>query len=895
MSTTDWNRVKELFHAASERLPAERDAFLKDACAGDRALLDEVRSLLGSDPGGRSVVGQAVRDAAGTLAEASHAGTLIGPYSILREIGRGGMGAVYLAERADGQFDQQVALKLIKRGMDSDQIVGRFRRERQILARLQHPNIARLLDGGVTDDGQLYFAMEHVEGEPIDEYCDGRRLTVDERLALFLDVCRAVSHAHAGLVVHRDLKPDNMLVTAEGHVRLLDFGIAKMVAEDEDVTQLTQAGHHVMTPAYASPEQVRGEPVGTATDIYSLGVILYELLAGVPPYDLASASLVEVARVVCGVDPERPSTRFARATGESSTTTAEEVGKARNVDVRRLRKRLAGDLDVICLKAIRKEPDERYGSVEALAEDIRRHLTGQPVLARAATLGYRLRKGVRRHRVALGAGATVLVTVASLVTFYTVRLADERDRAQLEAAKAGEVAAFLRGLFEVSDPSQSKGETVTARELLDEGARRVQDGLAHQPAVQATMLRVIGEVYAGIGLQEEARALLERAVELDLSLYGAEHEETATARAALGAVRQDLGDGVGAGPLFQQALATRRRLHGPEHPQVSEVLSLLAFWHETEGDNQEAETLFREALAQDRKFFAADDPRVASSMVKLAGLLRRMRKFDEAEPLLREAVGLQRAAFGNRHPAVAESVRNLAALLRDMGAYAESDTLYQEALAMRRAIFGEAHPEVANTLNSYAILLSRMGETDRAIAAFREFIRLLERIYEGPHPSLAAAYSNLAFEMKDAGRLDDAVTLFRQAIAVQEAVLPGDHPNRAFPLIGLAGVYTEQDRAGVAEPLYRRALALRRAALPPEHTQIGEATGALGACLTALRRYADADTLLLESHRVYLAADGAAGNGTRRAARRLVALYEAWGKVAEAERYREGTAGSGGG
>jgi serine/threonine-protein kinase len=890
MSTTDWNRVKELFHAASERPPAERDAFLEDACAGDRALLDEVRSLLGSDPGGRSVVGQAVRDAAGTLAVASHAGTLIGPYRILREIGRGGMGAVYLAERADGQFDQKVALKLIKRGMDSDQIVGRFRRERQILARLQHPNIARLLDGGVSDDGQPYFAMEQVEGEPIDAYCDRRRLTVDQRLALFLDVCRAVSHAHAGLVVHRDLKPDNMLVTAEGHVRLLDFGIAKMVAEDEDVTQLTQAGHHVMTPAYASPEQVRGEPVGTATDIYSLGVILYELLAGVPPYDLASASLVEVARVVCGVDPERPSTRFARATGESSTTTAEAVGKARNLDVRRLRKRLAGDLDVICLKAIRKEPDERYGSVEALAEDIRRHLTGQPVLARAATLGYRLRKGVRRHRVALGAGAAVFGTVASLVTFYTVRLADERDRAQLEAAKAGEVSAFLRGLFEVSDPSQSKGETVTARELLDQGARRVQEGLAHQPEVQATMLRVIGEVYAGIGLQEEARTLLERAVELDLSLYGDAHEETAVAQAALGGVRQDLGDLDGARPLFEQSLATLRRLHGPEHPQVSDVLSLLAFWHESRGGNAEAEALFREALAQDRRFFAPDDPRVASSMVKLAGLLRRMDKFDEAEPLLRDGLATQRRAFGNKHPKVAESVRNLAALLRDKGEYAEADTLYQEALALRREMLGEVHPEVAHTLNSYAILLSRMGEVDRAIAAFREFIGLLERIYDRPHPSLAAAYSNLAFEMRDLGRFDEAITLFRQATVVQDSVLPADHPNRAFPLIGLAGVHLEQGRPAQAEPLYRRALALRRASLPPEHTQIGEAAGALGASLTALGRYAEADTLLRESHRIYVAADGADTNRTRRAARRLVALYEAWGKPEEAERYREGAA-----
>jgi len=887
VSATRWNRVKELFHAASERPPGEREAFLDAACAGDRALSDEVRSLLASDPTGRSVVGDAVRDVAGAVAAGIRSGAAIGPYRILREIGRGGMGAVFLAERADGQFHQQVALKLIKRGMDSDQIVARFRRERQILAGLQHPNIARLLDGGVTDDGQPYFAMEHVEGEPIDDYCDARRLPVDERLALFLEVCGAVSHAHAGLVVHRDLKPDNILVTVGGQVRLLDFGIAKMVTDEGDLTELTQAGHHVMTPAYASPEQVRGEAVGTATDVYSLGVILYELLAGLPPYDLPSASLAEVARVVCGVEPERPSVRLARATGESAATTGEQVGRARSLDPRRLRKRLTGDLDVICLKAIRKEPHERYASVEALTEDVRRHLTGQPVLARAPTFGYRLRKGVRRHRVAFAAAAGVVLTIAAVVTYYTMRLADERDLARLEAAKAGEVAAFLRGLFEVSDPSQSLGETVTARELLDQGARRVQDGLRDQPAVQGTMLRTIGEVYADLGLKEEARALLERAVELDLSVYGIEHEETALSQAALATVQQDLGDGVGAGPLFEQALATFRRLRGPEHPQVAEVLSLLAFWHETEGNNAEAEALFRQALAQDRKFFPANDPRVASSMVKLAGLLRRMDQLDEAEPLLRDGLAIQRAAYGERHPDVAEGVRNLAALLRDKGEYAEADTLYQEALRLRRVIFGEVHPEVANTLNSYAILLSRMGETDRAIAAYREFIGLLERIYEGPHPSLAAAYNNLAGEMRDLARLDEAVTLYRQAIAVQEAVLPHDHPNRSFPLIGLAGVYMTQGRAGVAEPLYRRALALRRAALPPEHSQLGEATGVLGACLTALGRYAEADTLLLESHRIYGAAEGADGSHARRATARLAALYEAWGKPEAAARYRE--------
>ena len=869
-AATRWSRVKDLFTATLEQDPDTWDSFLEAECGEDRGLLADVRSLLARDPADQTMVGAAVRAAARQLTAAADAGIRIGPYRVVRELGRGGMGTVYLAERDDGQFDRQVALKLIQRGLDSVQIVSRFRRERQILAGLRHPNIASLLDGGIADDGRPYFAMEYVEGEPIDTYCDRLRLSIEDRLALFLPVCDAVSHAHGQLVVHRDLKPDNILVTASGKPQLLDFGIAKVLAEHEGPATLTETGHMAMTPAYASPEQVRGQSVGTATDVYSLGIVLYELLAGTAPYDLSGVSLPEVARMVCETEPGRPSNR---------TTTP------------RLKKQLAGDLDAICLKAMRKEPGERYATVDALAEDIRRHLNGLPVHARTGTWSYRVRKGIRRHRLAVATAAFVVTAIASVIGFYTVRLTTERDRAQLEAAKASEVAGFLQGLFEVSDPSQSRGETVTARELLDEGARRIEQGLVDQPEVRATMLRVIGEVYGGIGLQEQARTLLEHSLELHLALYGPDNDETAMTQASLGSIRQDLGDAEGAEALFRAALATMRGLHGPEHPLVSEVLSLLAYWNETEGHNEEAEALFREALAQDRVFFPRDDPRVARSMVKLAGLLRRMDEFEEAEQLLRDGLAIQRGAHGTLHPDVATTVRNLGALLRDMGEYTEADTLYREALAIRREILGQVHPEVANTLNSYAILLSRMGETDRALDAFREFIELLRQIYDGPHPSLAAAYSNLAFEFKDLDRLEEAAAYFRLAIGVQDSVLTEDHPNRAFPLIGLGGVHLEQDRPAAAEPFYRRALELRRASLPPEHTQIGEATGHLGATLTALGRFAEAQSLLIESYEIYRAADGDDAGRTRNAAERLARLYEASNQPDRAAHYRTIAAG----
>ena len=458
-----WSRLKELFDEACALPADERPAFLEGACGGDAAMQEEILSLFEEEDRVHSLLDGVAVEAAGLLDELTKAGRQVGPYRLVRRLGVGGMGEVYLAERADGQFDQQVALKLVRSGLTSEQILARFRSERQILARLQHPNIARLLDGGLTPEGQPYFVIEYVEGEPIDTYADARALSVDERLELFAQVCRAVTYAHANLVIHRDLKPSNILVTDDGQVKLLDFGIAKVLSEDGDAQEpLTRTGAAVMTPAYASPEQARGEPVNTSTDIYSLGVVLYELLTGLRPYEVDGRNPAEAVRVICEVEPERPSTAITEARSRDETT-GETIGQARGTDVDRLRRRLAGDLDVICLKALRKHAERRYVTADEMGEDIRRHLKAIPIQARAESLSYRAGKYVRRHRLGVLATAAVVLMLAGLVGFYTARLADERDRARLEAEKAEQVAAFLQGLFQVSDPSESRGETVTAR------------------------------------------------------------------------------------------------------------------------------------------------------------------------------------------------------------------------------------------------------------------------------------------------------------------------------------------------------------------------------------------------------------------------------------------------
>ena len=810
MSDARWERVRALFDSAVERPPEERAAFIAREADGDDSLIAEVAALLAADARAGERLGHAVREAAESAAQVQAIpweGRRIGPWRLVRELGHGGMGTVYLAERVDGAFTQQVALKLIRRGMDSEIVLQRFEAERQILARLEHPSIARLVDGGLTGDGQSWYAMELVEGDPIDRYCESHQLDVAQRLRLMADVCRAVMFAHSRLIVHRDLKPDNILVTERGEVRLLDFGIAKVLGDGPDAVTLTRTGFRVLTPGYASPEQVRGEPVSTASDVYSLGVILYQLLTGTRPHDLEGKSIGEVERIVSETVPERPSTRVG-TTG-------------------RLHRALRGDLDVICLKALRKEPARRYASAEALLEDITRHLDGRPVLARPDTVRYRLRKFVARHRVGVTGTMTGVALIIGVTGVYLARLSDERDTARAEAAKAAEVSRFLQGLFEVSDPAESRGAMLTARELLDSGAARIETDLATQPEVQARMMRVIGEVYAELGLAAQARPLIERALGRHRALYGDRHAETATSALALATVLQDQGDLERSGPLFREALATRTALFGAKHAAVSEAMRHLAYWVETRGDDAEAERLFAEALATDRQLFPPDHERVVRSVVRLAGVQRRIGKRKEAEPLLREGLAAERRIYGDTHPNVASTMRNLASLLRDEDRYDEAESLYVATVAILRALHGPIHPDVANALNSYAIMLSEKGDSHGAIRIMRDVVVQFEGIYKAPHASTAAAYYNLGDAYREVGRFDEADAYYQRTIRMLDVVLPAGHPNRARPWQGIGNLRRDQKRYADAERAFLTALRIRRAALPRGHRLIVETLNSL--------------------------------------------------------------------
>ncbi|MDX1420057.1 MAG: serine/threonine-protein kinase, partial [Rubricoccaceae bacterium] len=647
MTVLQWERVQTLFEQALEHDPDVRTAFLRRACGDDPALYEEVAALLAADEDTHPLLDGLALDALDVseselLGSAHRTDDTIGPWRLGERIGRGGMGEVYLAERVEGGFAQTAALKLIKRGMDSEAVVRRFEAERQILARLEHPGIARLVGGGMADDGRPFFAMEYVEGEPITAYCDAHRLSVDARLRLFATVCEAVRYAHRNLVVHRDLKPSNILVSedAEGRpqVKLLDFGIARLLATDDDAL-LTQTGHRVLTPAYAAPEQVTGGAVTTATDVYALGGLLYRLLCGQPPIETEGRTAQEVEADVLGAPPPPPSARATPEAAERRGTTPD-----------RLARRLRGDLDTMALVALHKEPERRYGSAAELLDDVTRHLGGLPIEARRDSRGYRLTKFVGRHRAAVLATGGVVALVAVLVGFYTARLAAERDRAQGEADKAAEVSAFLASLFEGADPAQSRGADVTARELLAAGAQRVETELAGQPEVQAEMFGTIGRVYASLGLLDEASAALEKSL-ARLDAAGADPLDRARAQTALGDLRVSQGNYAAADSLLRRALAVQRAGHDGPHEETAATLGALGDLLQERGDYPASEAPLLDALAMQQALHDGDHPTAAALLNSLGQTYYDLGRYDEAEAHYAEALAMRRRLHGDLHPA----------------------------------------------------------------------------------------------------------------------------------------------------------------------------------------------------------------------------------------------------
>jgi tetratricopeptide (TPR) repeat protein len=759
-----WLRIEAVLDEALDLPIDRRRALLERVGREDPALQERVEQLLAADAAAGTFLddGAAAWLRSGPLTPAYSveegaldAGARVGPYRVIHELGRGGMGIVYRAERADGEFVQGVALKLVRRGFDGDDSTARFRRERQILAQLDHRSIARLLDGGLHTDGRPYFAMELVEGEPITTYCDRRSLTIDARVRLFCQVCDAVQYAHGRLIVHRDLKPANIFVTTDGDLKLLDFGIAKLLTIDEaiEATKLTRTGLRPLTPAYAAPEQLRGEPVSTATDVYTLGVILFELVTARRPPGAASG--FEGSSI--DAEPPRPSDVVRRR--DHGAPSIDEIAHARGTAPRALAARLAGDLDAIVLKALRREPQRRYVGAGALAEDLDRFLQGRPVAARPEGRRYRAGKFVRRHRVGLAVAVTlVLSLVGGLAgTAWQARLKT------LEARKAEAVKAFLISIVQGADPAQAAGRDITLRQVLDQGADRVQRDLPDQPAVQGELLTVLAGVYAELGGTERAAALTD------------------------------------------QALAIHERLYGADSPFVATNLRQKATLALARSDADTADRFARAALEKHRRAYGNLHPEVAEDLEELANAARQRGRLADAQVAAEESLRIRKAIYGNEHTLVAGSLNNLAVLRREQGRYEESAALYNQTIDLRRRLLGREHPRVALTVHNFAALQLFRGDLEQAAASAQEALEQFRRFYGEDHPLTLTARNNLANIDRVLGRYDAADAGFRSVLDSWARTQGADHPDAVIALASLGRIYRERGDLARAEETLRDA------------------------------------------------------------------------------------------
>ena len=904
-----WKRVEALLNEALDIRQEDRSAFHDRSCAGDPQLRREVDSLLASVDKSVGFIERPLQQVAQLLTEESEGpGSRIQAYELLKLIGEGGMGKVYLAARADDQYSKQVAIKLLQAGFaQTTAMLLRFRSERQILADLDHPNIARLLDGGATPSGLPFLAMEYVDGIAIHEYCRQNRLSIEERLRLFITVCGAVDYAHKHLVVHRDIKPANILVTKEGAPKLLDFGIAKLVDPEDGTAAETRTVDRLMTPEYASPEQITGSAVTTATDVYALGVVLYELLSGSRPFNLGTMTPMELYRAICERDPEAPSTRAVKA----------DVPRAVAAE------KIDGELDNIVMMAMRKEPGQRYRSARDLGDDITAYMNGYPVRAKTATLGYRSTKFIRRNRAAVAVAALAIVALVG----FSIRMAVLERRARQQQAIAERESGFLSSIFAASMPIQARGNQVSARDLLDRGLQRVDRELSSEPEAQAAMLQSIGRSYHALGLYDQAKPLLQRAYQLRKNLFGDGDLKTAESAEDLATTDRLQSEYADAEKLFRASLAVREKKLGPNDPLVAQSLSDLGDCLTQENRDSEAEPLLRRALAIFRK---TNDPGGADTRGYLALILQRAGNFSEAASLRQEQAEIYRQTQGSDSPDYLMTMHNLAASLIDNGDLLDAEKSERQVIEIRRKV-DPGHPDMGYSLNNLGWILLEEGNWEEAEPFLRENLEITakfgsksdriataqnnwghysqekgdyagayasygealskmielrgpeswqvakvrsnlgqlkfdERDYAGAdveltsvlalvrklggdeHPQVAAALIALAEAKMFEGQSTAAEPLLRQALSIREKRLNPGHPAIMLAQVRLGESLTAQGRAAEAEPLLRQALrSAVGSTFPLVRWQTGEAEGALGECLSTLGREPEADQLLRQS------------------------------------------------
>ena len=913
----NWQKVQSLFNAAIELEKQERVSFLKEKCSGDELLFNEIISLLDADDEIHPILDRKASELINVEQKLNFVGEQIGNYKLINEIASGGMGTVFLARRSDGVFEQEVALKIIKPGLSTIPIIRRFQHERQILANLQHPNIARLFDGGVTEDRRPFFTMEFVNGRPIDEYCDNNKLSIKKRLKLFLDVCNAVQYAHNNMVIHRDLKPSNILIKSDGTIKLLDFGISKVLSaegEQHDLPTVTQTEINLLTPEYSSPEQIKNSKISVSTDVYSLGSILYKLLCGKQAHEFKTRSFSEYENVVCEKSIPRPSAALLNS-NEEDIQSINEIAINRSTHINGLKRALNGDLDNICLFALRKEPERRYASAEMLAYDIERYLNSLPILARKESFIYTSQKFIVRHKAAVITAAVLFFIVNGLILFYTIQLRNERDKATIEAKKSEQVASFLKELFLVSDPNKSKGDTVTARELLDRGANRLMVGLEQEPEVKSQLLNTIGNVYLNLGLYNSAEEIFtkikenwnleivdkETYIETLINLgraYGFngkyELEKDLLVQAKnesqkyfppthplFGKIYSNLGDHLYQTAVFDSSSFYYKKAEqnfinnfGKESQQLAATFYNLGVLELDSGHLEKSDSLFRQSLNLFIKLNGELDAQTAMAQNELASVLRHRGRFDESEKLYIKALDTRIKILGNNHPDVAHTLNHLSRLYYNQELYEKAEPLARQSLEIREKLYDETHPEISASKSSLAGTLMGLKKYEEAEKLYKSAYNASMKKFGESHPYTPALLGNLGNALMEQKKYKESESCLLEALRMLESLSSYRPSFRSGRVVILADLYNRTNRYLKAEKLLRKELNFLKKNNIDDIWLIGLAESELGYSLYKQSKDLEAEGLLIDGYNVLKNNKGKKSYITKKALEKIIDFYK---------------------
>ena len=831
MDATRWERMQSVFHGACDLEEPARRAYVERECGHDPQLEADVLAMLEEDARQQPLLDGDVAHVAGQLLTNGRHAPLpleeFGRYRVKHVLGEGGMGVVYLAERDD--LGSLAAIKILRDAWLSPARRERFANEQRTLAQLNHPSIARLYDADALPDGTPWFVMEYVEGVPITEYCTAHACTIAERLTLFREVCEAVQHAHRHLIIHRDLKPSNILVSSDGAVKLLDFGIAKQLDALDQPANPTLTGLRLMTPAYAAPEQMRGGFAGVLSDVYSLGVVLYELLTGRLPFDLANRTPAEAEAMVIDHEPVRPSAVARRIAAVSSAETR----------IPSVSRTAWADLDVLCLRAIHKDPQRRYGSVEALARDVDHYLAGEPLEARPDSASYRLGKFARRNSRALSAALGTLMIVVALTVFYTVRLASARNAALAEAARTTRIQRFMMNLFQGGDADAGPADSLRVVTLVDRGMQEAR-GLDGDPATQSELMVTLGSIYQKLGNFERADSLLRFALDERRRLLGPDHPDVAASLVALGSLRDSEAKYAEAERLIRQGLAIGRRRLSPRDPMVLTATTALGQLLEDRGSYDQAISVLQDAV---RLQSAGGESRdLAASMTELANSHFYAGHYAISDSLNRRVLAMDRRLYGERHPHVADDLINLGAIQLELGHFAEAERYDREALDITARWYGPSHQETASAMTILSRALVSEKRYADAAGMLEQAVVIQEHVYGPVHPRVASTLNELGRTAVSLGQLDKAESYFQRELGIYRSVYDDKHYLIGVALSNLSGVALERKDYHKAEELLRDALARYAATLPPDHQLIGIGRVRLGHVLLREKRFAEAES-----------------------------------------------------